>query len=63
MLLAALAAAAVAGQESAGQQESTQDQLVKHLAGLFMVKEGGNIDNAQNSMRIFQVLCPDPPKQ
>ena len=33
---------------------------MKHLAGLFMVKEGGNIDNAQNSMRIFQVLFLGP---
>ena len=62
MLLAALAIAAVMGQESAGQQEATQDQLVKHLAGLFVLKENGDIDNAQNSLRIFQVLCPGPLK-
>ncbi len=50
-MLVALAASAVRG------QEETQDQLVKALAGVFMVKEGGNIDAARNSMRIFQVLA------
>ena len=48
-MLAALAASTVYA------QDSTQDQLVKALAGVFMVKEGGNIDAASNSMRIFQV--------
>jgi hypothetical protein len=49
LALGALAAAA------APAEESTQDQLVKALSGVFMVKEGGNIDAAQNSLRIFQV--------
>ena len=49
--MVALAASTVQG------QEETQDQLVKALAGVFMVKEGGNIDAARNSMRIFQVLA------
>lgn len=48
-MLAALAASTVYA------QDTTQDQLVKALAGVFMVKEGGNIDAASNSMRIFQV--------
>ena len=56
LALAALALAAVHGQNDAAEQESTQDQLVKHLAGVFMTKEGGNIDAARNSMRVFQVL-------
>ena len=55
-MLAALALAVVYGQDNAAEQESTQDQLVKHLAGVFMTKEGGNMDAAQNSMRVFQVL-------
>lgn len=55
-MLAALALAVVQGQDNAAEQESTQDQLVKHLAGVFMTKEGGNMDAAQNSMRVFQVL-------
>ena len=55
-MLAALALAVVHGQDNAAEQESTQDQLVKHLAGVFMTKEGGNMDAAQNSMRVFQVL-------
>lgn len=48
-MLAALAVSTVYA------QDNTQDQLVKALAGVFMVKEGGNIDAARNSMRIFQV--------
>ncbi len=44
----ALAASTARGQD-------TQNQFVKALAGVFMVKEGGNIDAARNSMRIFQV--------
>lgn len=53
LAIVALAAAAASAEEST--QESTQDQLVKALSGVFMVKEGGNVDAAQNSLRIFQV--------
>ena len=53
LALVVLAAAAASAEEST--QVSTQDQLVKALSGVFMVKEGGNIDAAQNSLRIFQV--------
>ena len=60
-MLAALALAVVHGQDNAAEQESTQDQLVKHLAGVFMTKEGGNMDAAQNSMRVFQVLSLQNP--
>ena len=61
-MLAALALAVVHGQDNGAEQESTQDQLVKHLAGVFMTKEGGNMDAAQNSMRVFQVLSLQNPR-